>query len=114
MENCQGRGGSLIRWVVCLAVLGGVFPWPALAGDPFAGASIYASRCAYCHGKNGRSDMPGFPDFSWRGMGSNGLMQTDHLLLSRIAAGGRGCPSFGGILSSQEILDVISHLRSLR
>jgi mono/diheme cytochrome c family protein len=114
VENCQGRSGSLKRSAFWLVLLAGFSVWPALAGDPSNGAQIYASRCAYCHGTKGHSDMPGLPDFSWRGMGNNGLMKTDQHLLTRVASGGRGCPSFGGILSSQEILDVITHLRSLR
>lgn len=116
MENCQGRGCALRRRVwggIVLLLIGSVVS-PALAGDPIHGAHVYANRCAPCHGTKGHSSMPGLPDFSWQGMGNNGLMMPDQRLVSRIALGGRGCPSFAGVLSGQDILDVITHLRSLR
>ncbi|MBF0160933.1 MAG: cytochrome c [Magnetococcales bacterium] len=112
MESGPGRAFALSLAALVVLFLGE--QRLAMAGDPLQGAQIYARQCAYCHGASGRSAMPGLPDFSWQGMGSNGLMGTDQHLLSRVASGGRGCPSFGGILSRQEILNVITHLRSLR
>lgn len=116
MEHCQGGGRTLSKIVlggIIMLLVGSVVP-SAIAGDPNHGAHLYANRCAQCHGQNGHSTMPGLPDFSWQGMGNNGLMIPDQSLVSRIALGGRGCPSFAGILSGQDILDVITHLRSLR
>ena len=90
------------------------FPSPsAMAGNPFKGEKLYAKHCAHCHGTKNRSVMAGIPDFSWRGMGSDGLMKSDKELVSRIRSGKKSCPSYAGILSTRDTLDIITHLRTL-
>lgn len=103
--------------LVALLVLVVVFivPIPSLfAGDPFNGEKVFQRYCHDCHGRNQDESMPGTPDFSWRGIGNNGLHLTDPELQEKILAGGGSCPSFRGILSKAEVQDVITHLRSLR
>lgn len=92
----------------------GYCPGIARAGDPYDGKKQYAQHCVRCHGPQGRGVMPGVPDFSWRGTNNNALMTSNQALLSRIRSGGKGCPSFQGMLSSQDILNVLTHLRTLR
>lgn len=121
MENCKGRAcalrhGAFVMTLLVLLGLGGIgYPsGVAVAGDPRKGEKLFVRHCALCHGNRSRSVMLGIPDFSWRGIGNDGRMLTDQKLLARIRFGGRGCPAFQGILSGREILDVITHLRTLR
>ncbi len=86
----------------------------ALAGNPFAGEKIYARYCLSCHGKKGEGVMANTPDFSWRGSGRNGLGVVDQKLAKRILTGKHTCPSFQGILSQEDVMNVITHLRTLR
>ena len=82
----------------------------AYAADPGNGARIYATHCSGCHGDGGVSNMPGAPDFSRR----ERLFQPDMALLASIRDGVSVMPAYKGLLSDQEILDVISYLRTLR
>ena len=80
------------------------------AADPGNGAKIYTTHCSGCHGDGGVSNMPGTPDFSRR----ERLFQPDIALLASIRDGAGVMPAYKGLLSDQEILDVISYLRTLR
>jgi len=79
------------------------------ASDPGKGGRLYAMQCASCHGASGTSVMPGAPSFS-RG---ERMMQPDAILLSSIQTGKNAMPAYRGILSDQDILDVIAYLRTL-
>jgi mono/diheme cytochrome c family protein len=54
--------------------------------------------------------MPGVPDFS-RG---ERMMQSDLSLLAVIRKGKGAMPAYQGMLSDDDILNVIAHLRTLR
>ncbi|MBF0181289.1 MAG: c-type cytochrome [Magnetococcales bacterium] len=97
-----------------LAVVALVGVGAAEAGNPFAGQGVFARHCQGCHGPQGRGVLASTPDFSWRGMQTNGLMAADPELAQRIMRGKNACPSYQGILSEAEVMDVITHLRTLR
>lgn len=82
---------------------------PSAASDLANGGKHYRTHCARCHGTNGKSVMAGVPDFDRPGA----LMQSDQSLLPRIQSGKRACPGYRGILSEQEIFDVIAFIRTL-
>jgi cytochrome c6 len=82
----------------------------AQAADPRRGAKVYSERCANCHGNRGVPNMPGVPDFSR----NERLMQSDLVLVKSISIGKGMMPAFQGILSENDILDVITYLRTLR
>ncbi len=83
---------------------------PRLAASDLArGGMVYSTHCAGCHGANGQGMMAGAPEFNRPGA----LLQSDRSLLSRIQSGNRACPAYLGILSEQEIFDVIAFIRSL-
>ena len=79
------------------------------AGDPTKGRGIYASRCAGCHGVNGLPSMAAIPNFT---MGQ-GLMKPDQEIMGFIKKGKSVMPGFEGVLTDEEILDVIAHIRTL-
>ena len=81
----------------------------AMAGDPTKGRGIYDSRCSGCHGPNGSPTMAAVPNFT---MGQ-GLMKSDREIMSFIKKGKTVMPGFEGILTDEEILDVIAHIRTL-
>jgi cytochrome c6 len=81
----------------------------AMAGDPAKGRGIYASRCSGCHGTNGVPLMPTVPNFT---MGQ-GVMKSDREVMIFIKKGKAVMPAFEGILTDEEILDVIAHIRTL-
>ncbi|MBF0613514.1 MAG: cytochrome c [Magnetococcales bacterium] len=78
------------------------------------GKEIYAKHCVKCHGQNGRGEMAGMPDFSWKGADRNGLSRSDPQLVGRIKVGKGICPAFHGILTDPEIMNVVTYLRTFR
>lgn len=79
------------------------------AADTIKGGSLYAAHCTACHGTSGVSIMPGAPNFAR----SESLLQPDLALLAAIKAGKNVMPSFQGVLSDRDILNVIAYLRTL-
>lgn len=80
------------------------------AGNYFDGEQVYRDQCRECHGPDGRGLAAGAPDFS-RG---EGLMRSETALFRSIADGAAGMPGFKGILADDEILDVITYVRTLQ
>ncbi len=81
----------------------------AMAGDPSKGRGIYAGRCSGCHGVNGLPSMTEIPNFT---MGQ-GMMKSDREIMAFIKKGKSVMPGFEGVLTDDEILDVIAHIRTL-
>jgi len=80
---------------------------PALSAP--SGSGIYNNHCSRCHGDDGRGGvMPGVPNFT-RG---EGLRKNNRSLIVRIQDGKNACPSYRGILSEPETLNVVKHLRT--
>jgi mono/diheme cytochrome c family protein len=79
------------------------------AADTINGGKVYGQYCASCHGPSGAGMMPGTPNFTH----GTSLMQPDNTLLNGIKAGKNAMPGFQGILSDQDIRDVIAYLRTL-
>jgi mono/diheme cytochrome c family protein len=93
-----------------IALVALVFIAPSVvASDMEKGEEIYAARCAICHGERGVSVMPDVPNFAQY----EGLMKPDALLLESLSDGKNAMPAYLGILSEQDMKDVISFLRTL-
>lgn len=85
--------------------------WASLsyAADPAKGGELYAIHCATCHGVAGNSVMLGAPNFAQ----NERLVTPDGELLISIQSGKAAMPAYKGILSDQDILNIISYLRTL-
>lgn len=79
------------------------------AADRNNGRAIYEMHCVGCHGEAGRALDPTVPSFA----NGDALFMMDSELLDRIRQGNQTMPAFRGLLSDQEIRDVISYLRTL-
>ena len=105
----SGRALTLGLTAALTAVLMIALPSLSQAGDVFNGKQIYKDHCAICHGASGVAEVGNAPDFS-RG---EGLMQADVSLLEKVSNGKNAMPGYRGMLTDQEILDVISYIRIL-
>jgi len=85
-------------------------PCVSWAADPANGRQGYERYCIGCHGPDGRGVVANAPDFS-RGQG---LMAPDVTIAQTLRSGKGGMPSFLGILSNTELLDVVAYLRTLQ
>jgi cytochrome c6 len=103
--------GPLDRWFahagLCIALAA---PAAALAGDALAGAELYRRHCAACHGADGRPVLPAAPDLSR----PTALLKPDLVLLGTIRSGRGAMPAYAGQLRDRDILDIVTHLRTLR
>ena len=73
-------------------------------------AALYKEHCASCHGADGTPTMPATPDFS----SGEGLDATDVDLVRGIKSGRNLMPAYDGLIKNEEILNVITYIRTLR
>ena len=81
----------------------------AFASDIFGGREVYELHCQTCHGMAGQPMEPGVPDFS-RG---ESLYVPDVDLVQRLRDGGGHLPSYRGLLTDEELRDVVAYIRTL-
>lgn len=87
-----------------------LFNGGAQALDVVRAKSNYDRYCAACHGFNGMSVAPDVPHLRM----NQGLLQPDLQILNRLKTGGPRKPPMVGIMSDQELLDVIAYTRTFR
>ena len=110
MREQPTHSGLKLGFAALLVGLSNILAVPAaLAADVFKGREVFKQYCAVCHGADGKPVLIGAPSFS-RG---ERLQRTDLDLLESVRAGKNAMPAFKGILTNQQILDVIAHLRTL-
>lgn len=113
----RASGQSAIRrrtstgWRTAVVLLVAAGPvQSAAAADYFAGRDVFTTHCAACHGNDGRSSLPGMPDF----VAGDSLMRPDVEIYRRIRTGQGAMPAFQGVLTETQMRDVIVYLRSLQ
>ena len=80
------------------------------AADIYSGRQVYELHCQSCHGAEGRSMELGIPDFS-RG---ESLFRPDTDLVRELRDGGGMHPAYRGLLSDDEMRDVLAYIRTLQ
>lgn len=100
---------TLSLFLVVIAILAVAWSSPGTAADRNNGRAIYEMHCVGCHGEGGNPVDPTVPSFA----NGDGLFMMDSELVDRIRQGNQTMPAFRGLLSDQEIRDVISYLRTL-
>ena len=87
-------------------------PDDGTAAQPAAnavGARVYAANCARCHGADGNGGLG--PKLSGGAVVKIYPDPADQVAV--VTAGRGGMPSFGGVLSAEEITAVVQYTRSL-
>lgn len=82
----------------------------AHAADIYNGGEVYEMHCQACHGMDGQPMEPGTPDFSL----GEGLFAPDADLVQRLREGGGHLPSYRGMLTDEELRDVVAYIRTLQ
>ncbi len=79
-----------------------------------SGGSLYKSRCAGCHGADGKADTGIGKSMHLRALGSADVQkQSDKELTSWIADGKGAMPGYKDKLSGAEIKDLVGYIREL-
>ena len=98
---------------VCAITLIVVWAMPVTAwgGNPFAGKKVWESHsCPSCHGKKGVPVVPGVPSFA----NGDRMIKPDRQLIATIARGKGIMPSWRGILTKKQMVNVVTYIRALR
>lgn len=109
INKCDWLSDVRILTTLLFFCLFGLVSNSAIAANPNKGSELYTQHCSSCHGVSGVSDMPNAPNF----VQGDVLWQSDVALLNSIKSGQGAMPAYQGILSDQEILDLVAFLRTL-
>lgn len=78
-------------------------------------ADVYKSRCATCHGPDGKGDTAMGKKFGLKDLGSADVQgKSDADLSTTITKGKDKMPAYGGKLTDAEINDLVKYIRTLK
>jgi mono/diheme cytochrome c family protein len=103
---------------VLMGSLAAALAGAAHAADSGAGKSVYAGKCASCHGKDGKGNAAMAKGFKVEPAALDltddaTLSKTDEELAAVTSKGAGKMPAYGGKLSEAEIVDVTAFMRTL-
>jgi cytochrome c6 len=89
-----------------------LFAVPTQAQD---GAALYKSKCATCHGVDGKGDTPVGKALKLRDLGSGDVQkQTDEQLTDITAAGKGKMPAYKDKLTAEQIKQLVAYMRTFK
>ncbi len=105
----NARLGLLIAVIVVVAAVIGSTPLAAQDG-----ATLYKTKCAMCHGADGKGETPMGKKLNIRDLSSPEVQkQTDAELTTIITKGKGKMPPFAGKLTAEQIGQVLAQIREL-
>ena len=96
---------------VVVVVVAGTGSTPLAAQD---GPTLYKTKCAMCHGADGKGETPMGKKLNIRDLGSPEVQKQADAELTTIISKGKGkMPPFEGKLTAEQIGQVLAHIREL-
>lgn len=107
------------QWLIpglILSVVVAVPAWVAAGGDAAAGKTIFAKKCAVCHGKagEGKAAMAKMLKVEMRHLGSQEVQAKSDDELSKTITKGTGKMKPVKGLSDADVANVVAYLRTLK
>ncbi len=100
---------ALLTAIVMVVVV--TWSTPLAAQD---GPTLYKTKCAMCHGADGKGETPMGKKLNIRDLSSPEVQkQTDPELTTIISKGKGKMPAFEGKLTAEQIGQVLAHIREL-
>ncbi len=100
--------------LTCVLLMCAVFI-PAALADETKGAEVYKTKCAMCHGPDGKGETAMGKNLKLRDLGSADVQNLHDSELKTLLENGKGkMPSFKGKLTDAQMGDVIQFVRSLK
>jgi len=94
--------------VLCLAVL-------AVPSFAQSAADLYKTKCAMCHGADGKGATPMGPKIGVRDFHSPAVAkETDAEMITLTKEGKNKMPAYKGKLADDQIKDLVKHIRTLK
>jgi mono/diheme cytochrome c family protein len=79
-----------------------------------AGAALYKTKCAACHGPDGKGDTAMGKANKLRDLGSPDVQKQSDAELAAIIENGKGkMPAYGKSLKPEQVKDLVAYIRSL-
>lgn len=105
------------RFATCAFVATLAFVWLAPAGyaDSQAGAALYKTKCAMCHGAEGKGDTAMGKSLKLKDFSSDDVQNVHDSEMKTLIENGKGkMPAFKGKLTDKQIGDLIQFVRTLK
>jgi|SRR5579862_1979162 len=78
-------------------------------------ADLFKSKCAMCHGPDGKGQTAMGKNLNIRDLGSTEVQSQSDADLSKIITDGKGkMPKYDGKLTSDQITDLVKYIRTLK
>jgi cytochrome c6 len=111
MKKTPARIATGALGLVVTAALGFI-SYPAQAQD--GGAALYKTKCAACHGADGKGETSIGKANKLRDFGSPDVQQQSDADLAAVITAGKGkMPAYGKSLKPDQIKDLVTYIRSL-
>jgi mono/diheme cytochrome c family protein len=106
-----------MQWVGSLSILGtillGSLATPASGQAP--GESLYKTKCAVCHGPDGKGETAVGRANKLRDLGSTDVQKQNDDELGGLIGNGKGkMPAYGKSLKPEQIKELVAYIRSFR
>jgi cytochrome c6 len=102
---------GILGLLLCAAF--GVLALPGKAQT--GGAALYKSRCAACHGADGKGDTAAGKTNKIRDLGTADVQAQSDDELAGIIGNGKGkMPAYGKSLKPEQIKDLVAYIRTLK
>lgn len=101
--------------VASLAVLTVALVLSATTFAADSGADVFKSKCAACHGAEGKGDTAMGKGMKLKDLGSDDVQKmSDADLTTVIEKGKKPMPAYEGMLTKEQITDVVKYIRTLK
>lgn len=110
----QTKRNGISKMTVLLFLLGSAFSPSLHAGAQDAGAALYKTKCAACHGADGKGETAMGKANKLRDFASADVQkQSDDELTAIITNGKTKMPAYGKSLKPDQVKDLVAFIRSL-
>ncbi len=106
---------NLVRVLVHSVVLAGLIALCAsLSPAQSAGERLFKTKCAACHGPDGKGEVPMGRKLGARNLSSTEVQgQSDAQLIDIVTKGKNKMPAYDGKLTKEQITELVSYIRDL-
>jgi cytochrome c6 len=110
-RHTQHIGKGVLGLLLCAAI--GVLALPVKAQT--GGEALYKSRCAACHGADGKGQTAVGKTNNIRDLGSADVQAQSDDAIAGIIGNGKGkMPAYGKSLKADQIKDLVAYIRTLK